>query len=111
MVWSAFWLKIMGAVTAVIPVIQGEASVMYTFYPPMAASPVFYIGLVLFVVGIWMAAFGAFIQVANWRKANKGQHLPILSYFATGVFVLLLFSSLFVAIEVFMILPWSLGWG
>ena len=110
MVWSAFWLKIMGAVTAVIPIIQGEASVMYTFYPPMAASPVFYIGLVLFVVGIWMAAFGAFIQVANWRKANKGQHLPILSYFATGVFVLLLFSSLFVAIEVFMILPWSLGW-
>lgn len=36
MVWSAFWLKIMGAVTAVIPIIQGEASVMYTFYPPMA---------------------------------------------------------------------------
>ena len=108
--WTAFSLLAVGAITAAIPVIQGEASVMYTFYPPMAASPVFYIGLVLFVVGIWVAAFGAFMQVANWRKNHKGQHLPILSYFATGVFVLLTFSSIFVAIEVFMIIPWAIGW-
>ncbi|MEH7158294.1 cbb3-type cytochrome c oxidase subunit I [Neobacillus drentensis] len=109
--WVGFGLKIVGFVLAVIPIIMGDASVMYTFYPPMAAAPMFYIGLALIVVGVWMCAFGAFIQVANWRKNHKGQHVPILSYFATGVFVLLFFGSLPVAIEVIvMIIPWSFGW-
>ncbi|MFD0828532.1 cbb3-type cytochrome c oxidase subunit I [Neobacillus sp. M.A.Huq-85] len=111
MAWIGFGVKIVGFVLAVIPIIMGDASVMYTFYPPMAAAPMFYIGLALIVVGVWMCAFGAFIQVANWRKNHKGQHVPILSYFATGVFILLFFGSLPVAIEVIvMIIPWSFGW-
>ncbi|MDR7239824.1 cbb3-type cytochrome c oxidase subunit I [Neobacillus drentensis] len=111
MAWIGFGLKIVGFVLAVIPIIMGDASVMYTFYPPMAAAPMFYIGLALIVVGVWMCAFGAFIQVANWRRNNKGQHVPILAYFATGVFILLFFGSVPVAIEVIvMIIPWSFGW-
>lgn len=109
--WIGFWLKMIGFVFAVIPILLNQASVMYTFYPPMAASPWFYVGLALIVVGIWMCAFGAFINVAHWRKTHKGEHLPILAFFATGVFVLLFFGSLPVAIEVLvMIIPWSFGW-
>ncbi|OCA87688.1 cytochrome C [Bacillus sp. FJAT-27225] len=108
--WVAYGLKIFGFVMAVIPILLNKASVLFTFYPPMAASPWFYIGLVFIVVGVWVAAFGSFIQVATWRKQNKGQHVPIMSYFATGVFVLLFFSSIPVAIEVFMIIPWAFGW-
>ncbi|QKY68536.1 cbb3-type cytochrome c oxidase subunit I [Lentibacillus sp. CBA3610] len=110
MVWIGFGMKLVGFVFSAVPIVMGEASVMYTFYPPLQASPWFYIGLVLIVLGVWMAAFGAFIQVANWRKNHKGQHLPILSFFATGVFVLLFFGSIPVAIEVFMIIPWAFGW-
>lgn len=110
MAWIGFGLKIVGFVFAVIPILMNDASVMYTFYPPMAASPYFYIGLVLIVVGVWMCAFGAFINVANWRKKNPGKHIPILSFFATGVFVLLFFGSIPVAIEVFTIIPWAFGW-
>ncbi|RHW42709.1 cytochrome C [Neobacillus notoginsengisoli] len=110
MAWIGFGLKIFGFVMAVIPILLNQASVMFTFYPPMAASPWFYIGLVFIVLGVWMCAFGCFVQVATWRKQNKGQHVPILSFFATGVFVLLFFSSIPVAIEVFMIIPWAFGW-
>jgi cytochrome c oxidase subunit 1 len=110
MAWFGFGMKIFGFVLAVIPILLNEASVMFTFYPPMAASPYFYIGLVFIVLGVWMCAFGAFLQVASWRKKNKGKHLPILSYFATGVFVLLFFGSIPVAIEVFIIIPWAFGW-
>lgn len=110
MVWVGFGMKIFGFVLAVIPILMNEATVMYTFYPPMAAHPIFYFGLVFIVLGVWMAAFGAFIQVANWRKNNKGQHVPILAYFATGVFVLLFFGSIPVTIEVLIIIPWALGW-
>ncbi|WP_088036100.1 cbb3-type cytochrome c oxidase subunit I [Evansella clarkii] len=110
MAWIGFGMKIVGFVMAVIPILLNQATVMFTFYPPMAASPWFYIGLVFIVLGVWICAFGAFIQVANWRKNNKGQHLPIISYFATGVFVLLFFGSVPVAIEVLYIIPWSIGW-
>lgn len=110
MAWIGFWMKIFGFVLAVIPILMNEASVMYTFYPPMAASPVFYIGLVFIVLGVWMCAFGAFINVASWRKRNPGKHIPILSFFATGVFVLLFFGTIPVAIEVFTIIPWAIGW-
>src|SRR5699024_5621068 len=60
---------------------------------------------------IWLCAFGAFINVAHWRKQNKGKHVPILAFFATGVFILLFFGGLFVAVEVIvLIIPWAFGW-
>lgn len=110
MVWVGFMMKLIGLVLAVIPILMNEASVLYTFYPPMAASPMFYIGLVFIVLGIWVCAFGAFINVADWRKKHPGKHVPILAYFATGVFVLLFFGSIPVAIEVLTIIPWTIGW-
>lgn len=110
MAWIGFVLKMVGLVLVVIPILMNEASVMYTFYPPMKAHPMFYFGLVFFALGIWLCCVGAFIQVANWRKNNKGKHVPIFSYFATGVFVLLFFALIPVAIEIFMIIPWALGW-
>jgi cytochrome c oxidase subunit I len=111
MAWIGFWMKIFGFILAVIPILRNEASVMYTFYPPMAASPMFYFGLVFIVLGVWMLSLGAFTQVANWRRNHKGEHLPILAFFATGVFVLLVGATAFVAVEVlFMIIPWTLGW-
>ncbi|MGS2777074.1 cbb3-type cytochrome c oxidase subunit I [Robertmurraya sp. GLU-23] len=111
MAWIGFWMKMFGFVLVVIPILMNEASVMYTFYPPMAAHPMFYFGLVFIVLGVWMLAAGAFVNVSHWRKSHKGQHLPILAFFATGVFVLLVGATAFVAVEVlFMIIPWSLGW-
>jgi cytochrome c oxidase subunit I len=109
--WIGFGLAMFGTLVVVIMVLMNEASVLFTFYPPMKANPIFYFGLVFVVLGIWACCFGAFIQVANWRKQHKGQHLPILAFFATGAFVLLLACTIFVAVEVlFLILPWSLGW-
>lgn len=108
--WIAFGLMVIGVVFAVTTIVMGEASVLYTFYPPMQASPWFYIGLVFIVLGVWVAAFGAFINVANWRKRNRGQHIPLLSFFAVGVFVLLFFGSIGVTIEVLTLIPWAFGW-
>ena len=71
MAWIGFWMKIVGFVVAVIPVLMNEASVMYTFYPPMAASPFFYIGLAFIVLGVWMCAFGAFHQRCQLEKKQS----------------------------------------
>lgn len=108
--WTALILMAAGTVLAASQVIIGEASVLYTFYPPMAASPWFYIGLVLVVLGIWAAAFGAFINVANWKKNNRGQHLPLMAFFGTGIFVLLFTATIGVTYEVLTLIPWAFGW-
>lgn len=108
--WTAFGLLVIGVILTSTTVAMGEASVLYTFYPPMQASPWFYIGLVFLVLGIWTAAFGVFINVANWRKRHKGQHIPIFSYFAVGIFVLLFFGTLGVTYEVLTLIPWAFGW-
>src|SRR5699024_638612 len=77
---------------------------------PMQASPWFYIGIVFIVLGIWVAAFGVFINVANWRKRHPGQHVPLFSYFAVGIFVLLFFGTLGVMYEVLALILWAFGW-
>src|SRR5699024_10586739 len=106
--------NVTGVQTCALPIssqiLIGEASVLYTFYPPMAASPWFYIGLVLVVLGVWTAAFGVFINVAKWRKENKGQHVPLFSFFATGIFLLLFVGTIGVTIEVLTLIPWAFGW-
>ncbi len=108
--WTAFMLMVAGTALTASQVIIGEASVLYTFYPPMAASPWFYIGLVLIVLGIWSAAIGAFINVANWKKRHRGQHVPLFSFFATGIFILLFTATIGVTYEVLTLIPWAFGW-
>src|SRR5690625_275789 len=108
--WTAFTSMIVGTVLTASQVIIGEASVLYTFYPPMAASPWFYIGLVLIVLGIWLAAIGIFMNVANWRKNHKGQKLPLFAFFGTGIFILLFTATIGVTYEVLTLIPWAFGW-
>lgn len=108
--WTAFGSFAVGLVMIVTTVVNGTASVMFTFYPPMQASPWFYIGLVFLVLGIWISGAGLFINVAHWRKNHKGQHVPLLAYFGVGVFVLLIGGSIGVTIEVLALIPWAFGW-
>lgn len=108
--WISLITMLVGVVLVVTQVVMGNASVMYTFYPPMKASPWFYVGLFIVVAGIWIAAFGGFTQIAKWRKRNRGKHIPLLGFFAMGVFILLFFGSLGVTAEVLMLIPWAFGW-
>ena len=49
--WLGFWLAAVGTVAAAYTILTGQSSVLYTFYPPMQAHPVFYVGATLLVVG------------------------------------------------------------
>ncbi|MEN1970364.1 cbb3-type cytochrome c oxidase subunit I [Lentibacillus sp. N15] len=108
--WIGFGLILIGVALVVTTIVMNEASVLYTFYPPLAASPVFYIGLVFAMLGIWACAFGVFINYTHWRKQHRGQTTPLMAFFAMGVFVLWFFGSIGVTIEVLTLIPWSLGW-
>jgi cytochrome c oxidase subunit 1 len=108
--WIGLGLMLIGVVMVMTTIFRGNASVMYTFYPPLAASVWFYVGLVLVTLGIWLCSFGVFINYRHWRKAHRGQVTPLFAFFAMGIFVLWFFGSIPVAIEVFTLIPWVLGY-
>src|SRR6187551_265772 len=73
--WIGFWLVIIGTAMAALTIGLGKASVLYTFYPPMIASPAFYLGVVLVVVGSWIWVALMSINLRAWKKENPGRTL------------------------------------
>lgn len=108
--WVAFALMMIGLVMAAIPILMNLATVLYTFYPPMKANPFFYIGLVLVVVGSWVAGYGFYFTYGDWRKANKGTQTPFIALASLITMVMWQIATLGVAIELlWLIIPWSFG--
>lgn len=109
--WVSTGLMLAGSVMAAATIFAGEASVLYTFYPPLKASPFFYIGLVLLVIGSWVAFFNWIPMYMRWRKENPGEKTPIAVLGMFTTFIVWFIATLSVAVEIlFMLLPWSLGW-
>jgi cytochrome c oxidase subunit 1 len=108
--WAGFWLVVAGTVMAAATVASGRASVLYTFYPPMIASPFYYIGVVLVVVGSWIWVALMSINLRAWKKDNPGAAIPLAMFGnLTGAY-LWAWTSVGAAIEVlFLILPVALG--
>ncbi|CAG9237941.1 Cytochrome c oxidase (B(O/a)3-type) chain I [Paraburkholderia caribensis] len=108
--WGAFILLVVGAVMAMIPVAAGQASVLFTFYPPMIGSPFYYLGVVLVVVGswIWVALMG--INLHIWKRANRGKPVPLAMYANVAGAYLWAWTAVGAALEILLqILPVALG--
>ena len=108
--WTSGILMLVGSVMAAIVIFIGEATVLYTFYPPLKAHPLFYIGLTLLVVGSWVASYNWVPMYLEWRKENKGKKTPLAVVGMFTTFIIWFIATLAVAVEIlFMLLPWSLG--
>lgn len=104
-------MMLVGTVMAAIPILTGHASVLYTFYPPLKASPWFYIGAALLVVGSWVPFFQWIVAYLEWRRANPDQKTPLAVVGMLATFTIWLIATLPLAVEVLVLLiPWSLGW-
>ena len=109
--WTGFYISLFGTVLAAVPLLLGQASVMYTFYPPLVAHPAFYIGATLLVVGSWVWSFEMIWAMSRWKKAHPGEAVPLVHFGNTANAILWLFTTLGVASEMlFQLIPWSLGW-
>ncbi|WP_150051016.1 MULTISPECIES: b(o/a)3-type cytochrome-c oxidase subunit 1 [Methylomonas] len=109
--WGGFALSLLGVVLAAGPLLTGNASVLFTFYPPLMAHPAFYIGATLLVVGSWFWCVSMIVMYAQWKAAHPGQPVPLAMFATTGNAILWLWTSAGVAVEVlFQLIPWALGW-
>ena len=108
--WTGFWISTIGVVMAAIPLLTGKASVLYTFYPPEFAHPIFYIGATLLIVGSWVWCVSMIVSTVKWKKTNPGKAVPVIMYGTVLNALLWLWTSLGVASEVvFQLIPTSLG--
>jgi len=108
--WAGFWASLIGTVLAAIPLLTGQASVLYTFYPPIQAHHLFYLGATLLIVGSWVWCAIMIVMFLQWKQENPGKTVPLAMFATTFNAMLWLWTSAGVALEsVFLILPWSLG--
>jgi len=108
--WAAFWMGVAGVLMAALSVISGNASVLYTFYPPMTATPWFYIGLVLVVVGSWIWCGLMIAAMRSWKSANPGQAVPLAMFATVANAVMWLWTTAGVAAELlFQVIPAAFG--
>jgi cytochrome c oxidase subunit I len=108
--WAGFILVALGTVTALVPVAMGLDTVLYTFYPPLVGNSLYYIGIVLVVVGSWVWVGLMAVNFAVWKRDNPGKPVPLAMYANVAGSLLWGWTAVGAAIEIiFLILPTTLG--
>jgi cytochrome c oxidase subunit 1 len=109
--WAEFVIGAIGAAMAALTILAGDASVLYTFYPPLTASPFFYIGLVLVVAGSWIWCAIMIAAMGRWKRANPGQPVPLAMFGTVANAIMWLWTTAGVAVELlFQVIPAAFGW-
>jgi len=109
--WAAFFVLAVGAVVAMVPVSMGQASVLFTFYPPMIGSPLYYLGVVLVVVGSWIWVALMHVNLRVWKRANPGRPVPLAMFANVAGAYLWAWTAIGAALEILLqILPVAFGW-
>ena len=109
--WAGFWLIVLGAVMAMVPVALGRASVLYTFYPPLIGNAFYYVGVVLVVVGSWIWVALMSINLRVWRREHPGEPVPLAMFANVAGSYLWAWTAVGAALELLLqIIPVALGW-
>jgi cytochrome c oxidase subunit I len=108
--WAGFGLVVAGTLMAATTIAVGQASVLYTFYPPMIASAFFYVGVVLVVVGSWIWVGLMSVNLRAWRRENPGAAVPLAMFGNVAGAYLWAWTSVGAALEILvLIMPVALG--
>jgi cytochrome c oxidase subunit 1 len=79
--WIAFALMLTGWAFVEYSVFSGNASVLFTAYPPLTAHPIFYAGYVIYVLGAGLAVITFFLTL--YRARVEGRYrgsLPLVTW-------------------------------
>ncbi|MFC6592177.1 cbb3-type cytochrome c oxidase subunit I [Deinococcus lacus] len=108
--WGTYIMMTAGLLIAAVPLLLDQATVLYTFYPPMQGSPVFYIGASIMVAATWFVLGQVVYTWWAWKKANPGRVTPLVTYMSVATWLMWFIASLGLVIEALtMLVPWSLG--
>jgi cytochrome c oxidase subunit 1 len=109
--WICFVICLIGSVMAGATVLAGKASVLYTFYPPLLASPWYYLGAFLLIGGsmIWVVLMN--VNMIAWKRDNPRRPVPLAMFAITATADLWAWAASGVLLELICILiPRAFGW-
>ena len=107
--WLTFGMMLVGSVVAVTEMLGGRATVMFTSYPPLRATPVYYGGVLVFAVGAILGCVHFFINVLAARRRGEVTTLPLFTFALAAAAILALWSLVSGAIALIPTFLWSLG--
>lgn len=108
--WIGFAICLIGTLMAVAAILSGQASVLYTFYPPLLGSAWYYCGALLLIGGsmIWVVLM--IINTAAWKRDHPGEPVPLAMFAITATAMLWAWGAIGVELElVGVILPRAFG--
>ncbi len=109
--WFSWWLALVGLVMAAIPLLANDATVLYTFYPPLKGHPLFYIGAALIIVSSLVTVYLSVELWVRWKRQNPGKPTPLVSYMSVTTWMMWAVAAVGLVVEaVVLLIPWSLGW-
>jgi len=108
--WIGYCTMLVGTLMTAVAILDGSASVLYTFYAPLKASPLFYFGATFLVLGTWVVAADIIVNVVWFKRHNADQRIPLPAFMATATMIMWLIATLGVVAEMLLLIPWSLGW-
>jgi cytochrome c oxidase subunit 1 len=109
--WIGFAICLAGTLMAVVTILSGRASVLYTFYPPLLASGWYYGGAFLLIGGsmIWVVLM--ILNMRDWKRDNPGRPVPLAMFAITATAVLWAWAASGVLLELAgILLPRAFGW-
>ncbi len=111
--WSSvisMTLMVIGSTMAFIVMVLGKASVLYTFYAPLQAAPLFYTGTALLIIGSWVA-FAGWVKIwFAWKKESPSSKMPIAILGTFVNFTMWFMAGIPVIYELLVLLtPWAMG--
>lgn len=110
LLYGSFASLLIGNVLVIYAVVSNQANVLYTSYSPLQAHWTYYIGLAFVVVSTWLAAINMFVMLAQWRRDNVGERIPLLAHISVASYAMWMLASLPITVLFLGFLtPWSLG--
>ena len=108
--WIGYCTMLAGTAMTTVAILSGEASVLYTFYAPLKASPFFYFGATLLVLGTWCVAGDIALNITAFKREHRAEKTPLPAFIAACTMLMWVIATLGVVAEMGLLIPWSLGW-
>ena len=107
--WVVYGLMLVGSLLAMVVTFTGQATVMFTAYPPLRASPWYYLGIILFAVGAILGIVHFFVNIVAARRRGEVGSLPLFTFALLAAAIIGLWSLLSGAAAIVWTFVWSLG--
>jgi cytochrome c oxidase subunit 1 len=107
--WVAYGMMLLGSIVSFWMMLSGEATVMFTSYPPLRATPLYYAAILVFAVGAILAVVHFFINLVGARLRGEVATLPLFTFAMMAAAILALWSLLAGAAALIPAFLWSVG--